>query len=913
MLNHEFLPLDPRQEQRIEAVHRGFLYQHLYAVGCLLLAARAGILAVVIERDEDIEVIENSRRLYVQVKTRSALLIPSDIKDVLLRFEDLRLEHAERRRDGSANFVIVSNQLLSPALAALVDEHKIPDDVSIIIPGHDVPEDLKALPPAWQNIAEAVHWCISIAETLPYAQLTPESLVWKLAGRVQLAASGGTLHPDHTFRVDALPALFEQLLVQLQDFPAPPVIYRPQIDEPILDSDQRVRIICGFSGAGKTAWASQAAMHSKYTCAYFDVGDIPGTAIATSLVRELAINLMETAPVPLSRVLLPGASGVESLHTLDTYLGQNGLSPVLVFDNVQRVPVDNLRAILEATSHLRFVLLCQPNGSIPELEALMGLSRESLSGWNIDTIAAEVTSIGAWGSVAIIQNLQKLTAGSPLYVRSSAKIAVSEYGGDLSQLCEALETQTHTTEIAQEIILAKVFEAMPALTRDAVAILSLVDIALNNLDVGKLLNGTLNLTKAGIANIIRNLRRIGVIEVYANQQMKIHDAMRVLGKRHLEIFDPVNVRQAKIVLKDILAEALYANRDTSKFSLFIQMLISLGELKPLVEIAGQEMFHEMGIGGEIWSALEAAAVSDEIDPEERFWALDGLVFSELKSGATDKLPQRFDAMKQLLDTYTLQDDEKLAYMMKRMLYQAALGNLEEVLEYISKIKEFLPDKPGHQRIFRYNAACALWQLDSNDEAEEIAAEVINEYYDVIGITPSDVMGKNANELWPLLTKTITIHEDIKHLADSLELLALILNKKGLDARLLRIHAMKFYEIANAPDSLIRVGQDMTDEFITQNDFVGARESIEKFVLPHVIAHNMINKLVAVRSQYAVILAYCGEHNAADAEMARLAPYESGFSELQKSEIDGQLRIIKQLRLKTRSNIELFIMKLFNKT
>ena len=44
--------LDVLQIKRIEAVHGGFLYQHLYAVGCLLLAASAGASAVAVERDE---------------------------------------------------------------------------------------------------------------------------------------------------------------------------------------------------------------------------------------------------------------------------------------------------------------------------------------------------------------------------------------------------------------------------------------------------------------------------------------------------------------------------------------------------------------------------------------------------------------------------------------------------------------------------------------------------------------------------------------------------------------------------------------------------------------------------------------------------------------------------------------------
>lgn len=62
--------LDPRQTTRIEAVHRGFLYQHLYAVGCLLLAEKHDISAISVERDEDIE-LQHVGRTYIQVKPES--------------------------------------------------------------------------------------------------------------------------------------------------------------------------------------------------------------------------------------------------------------------------------------------------------------------------------------------------------------------------------------------------------------------------------------------------------------------------------------------------------------------------------------------------------------------------------------------------------------------------------------------------------------------------------------------------------------------------------------------------------------------------------------------------------------------------------------------------------------------------
>ncbi|STH56146.1 dsDNA nuclease domain-containing protein [Escherichia coli] len=101
--------LDSAQLVRIEAVHRGFLYQHLYAVGCLLLAQKASVETVTVELDEDIELNSRQERIYVQVKTRLKPIIPSDVFDALARFAELRNEHTDGRRQESASFVIVAN------------------------------------------------------------------------------------------------------------------------------------------------------------------------------------------------------------------------------------------------------------------------------------------------------------------------------------------------------------------------------------------------------------------------------------------------------------------------------------------------------------------------------------------------------------------------------------------------------------------------------------------------------------------------------------------------------------------------------------------------------------------------------------------------------------------------------------
>jgi len=306
--------LDPTQLRRIEAVHRGFFYQHLYAAGCLMMAAGVAASAVIVEADEDIEIVLADRRLYVQVKTRSEPLTQSDIGGAIKRFAQLRQEHVAGKRPGAAVFVIVANAEPGPRLAECVKGAAWPKDTNLYWPGND-PAD-RALPAAWRDVGEGLRACAALAASLPFASLAPETLVWKLAGQVMSAASGSSPRADHAFLADELPDLFEQLAIQLQDFPAPPLRYRSQDGEPELTSDAPVRVITGFSGAGKTMWVAQAAQLSAAALAYFDVGETPGPAIAIPLARELAGRFFGKSGGALGQLLLPGATGTEMLRAI---------------------------------------------------------------------------------------------------------------------------------------------------------------------------------------------------------------------------------------------------------------------------------------------------------------------------------------------------------------------------------------------------------------------------------------------------------------------------------------------------------------------------------------------------------------------------------------------------------------------
>jgi hypothetical protein len=887
--------LVPAQEIRIEAVHRGFLYQHLYAAACLLNSGETGAISVSVERDEDIEQVTTTGRTYIQVKTRSQPIMPADVKSALERFDALRQEHAHGRRPGQATFVVVVNRDLGPTLADQVRTGKLAGDVEILWPGRVCAGALGQLPPAWPGIEEAVSWCVDRATTVPLAMLAPDSLVWKLAGRVQAAAAGEAPHADHTFIISGLPSLFDQIVIQLQDFPAPPEQYRPQENEPQLDSISRVRIISGFSGAGKTAWASQAATFSSHNCAYFDCSETPGEALALSLVRELAAKLAGAGPDAVRRILLPGATGVESLRQLDIYLKSEGLSPIVVLDNVHRVSAESVKRIIDVTSALKFVLLAQPLGTLPEIEVLLGLSREPLTGWSVDDIAAAAVGWACRGDAATMGRLKTLTAGMPLFVRGAATIARDDYDGRIDQMCDAVDALTNLTKTAQEVILAKVFDAFPSTGRQAIAVLSLSDIGLLPAEVTMLLNAALGLDERAVAGVIRALRAAGVVEIYGNKEVRLHDAIRVVGSLHLSGM-PVEVAlQARKALKELMVKSFEQGRTTARFSQYTRLVLATGDVKTLVGLIGEEMFHEMGVAAEIWHGFEGLVAKDGSDPEQQYWALDGLVFSDMKLGQMDRVAPRLDAMKLLIDSGVLGEDEVQSFLMKRMLHLSYLGDEKGVQRSIRDLESRLTDKPVHRRVFLYNAAASLYGLDRYTSAMGIVEQVIDETYTALGIRPNQVMGAKQAQLWALINKPGLDHGNIKRLADALDLKAMVARKMHVPAPFARIHAMKFYAIAGAIDSLIRVGQDLADEFVERHDFIGAREILEQHVMPVVVGNQLLNRHLDVRAQYAVVLAYCGLHSEAEREMERLQAYAAGLAPQARMTLSNQRQLIAKIK------------------
>jgi cell division protein FtsB len=85
--------------------------------------------------------------------------------------------------------------------------------------------------------------------------------------------------------------------------------------------------------------------------------------------------------------------------------------------------------------------------------------------------------------------------------------------------------------------------------------------------------------------------------------------------------------------------------------------------------------------------------------------------------------------------------------------------------------------------------------------------------------------------------------------------------------------------------------DAVDDLLRTTDPPTARQFIESVLLPALQHFRLLNHVVSVRAQYAVVLAYCGDAVAASAELEALRPIVAALSEHARSEFENQAQLI----------------------
>jgi hypothetical protein len=214
-----------------------------------------------------------------------------------------------------------------------------------------------------------------------------------------------------------------------------------------------------------------------------------------------------------------------------------------------------------------------------------------------------------------------------------------------------------------------------------------------------------------------------------------------------------------------------------------------------------------------------------------------------------------------------------ALAMKQMVAAALRGDRDGVDTAYRAAMPQAQGKASLERILRYNHALSLFQLGAYDQAASEAFQLAMDYYDYLSLEIDDVFGTTPAHILAALPDTPHRDDDLRHSGDSLHLLAVTNRRLERPAAMAYLHAMKFYTAASAWRSAVRAGQDAVDELAAFGDLAGARDICENHLLPAVTLYQLSDLLVAVRSQYAVILAWCGDSNAAREEMAKLEAYK----------------------------------------
>ena len=885
--------IDTAQLNRIEATHRGFFYQHIFAAACLIALAQndpSTGRSVGIERDEDIEISTDTHLYFLQVKTRQRDLQRADVTDALVRFKSIqnKLEAAGDERE--LVFAIVANRPAGPTLAADIPDW--PENCHYVCPGQPL-KGHPLVPEPTESIPSLLEMTEASAATLAFPGLIPSTLVLKLAAHVQHVATGEVDKAlVHLIAEEELPALFETYALQMQQFPVLPDSYRPQRDEPDLYTGERVRLISGFSGAGKTAWASMQALTSPQPMIYCDIGSYPSAALASALAREIAASLLG---VTGEAGRLPAVQGLDALSWVSDQLGPREIRPLIVLDNVHVMPADALRAVLERTPNLDFILLGQPTDALPVLAASNGITIENLKGWSRETIAAVFAESGSPLDPASAERWRAMTAGLPLYVINAAVLSQRVYGGDTDTFLRDLSQGVEREATAQALILESVFEQLDDHEEIILCILGRAGVSLKLAEIETIVTSI----EEGVAarRTLRRLSRRGLVQAVGTDSWRTHDALSVVSLAALA--DWPEARRIGIIraLADTLFQSLQDQQLLDRLAVWTRLLPDLGMTDVLADLATHEIFHEVGNFDDLVVVLESFAADDTASPDARFTALDALAYHAMqRDHRTQDISARLTRMRALLENENVTDqDAPLTLAMKEMIFASTSNDKDAVLEAFERAEVGLGDDPLRHRILRYNFAVSLFHLENYRLSLRAAGEVALELYELLDLDPLDIVGASADDLRAMIGDIdIKTQDEVKRLADCLSLCAMCQRAIGSVPALTRIHAAKFYQQAGAWRSMAKEAQENAQDLLDLGDADGAIIVFETFVLPVVDRFGLDDLHIEIRSFFAVTLAYAGRINEARTAIAALAPYFDSLQPYQVQGIGRQVELIEEI-------------------
>lgn len=393
---------------------------------------------------------------------------------------------------------------------------------------------------------------------------------------------------------------------------------------------------------------------------------------------------------------------------------------------------------------------------------------------------------------------------------------------------------------------------------------------------------------------IRTLRDSGIVVADEQEELRLHDAFRPVFAPVLSAADRRAV-QAEVAKQ--LQSAVLSSRSPERLLALFRVLRDLGRLSEIADVAAAiaEWTRELGVAESIYGLVDDALRNGNLSDDDRFWAEDTLAFFDVVNSDFERAAQRLDRMKALLGGPALGTRHRAAFVNKSILALIGKSDIEAIRALVSEIPV---EEDRRSRVVRYNVACAELGCGDAGRALDSLLGLAHEYLKACDLDQDGIFGVSVYALAKhIAVKNIDI-EDVRHAADCFDAVSKALREHGATgpAALWALWAFKFFNLAGAPLSLVRTGQDVADDLLAvAHDPHEARRFLEDDLLPAVKRFGLAEHAIRVRAQLAVVRAYCGDFASAEAEMLALEPYVRGLAGDGQEEIGNQARLIAKLK------------------
>jgi hypothetical protein len=843
-----------KQIRSIEATHRGFLYQHLYATACLIRMADDEIEAVRVELDEDVEIVVAGHEHYVQIKHYKDPVYRSDLESSLARFTSWASGGTAAGR--SMRILISSSP--APILLRSLKANVLDDDIALHWPDGPVPPH--PLPPVLPSIREAMQWCEQAASKLPLSELKPLSLVMKVVAEVQLAASGqrdGPGHDGHIFKPSDLPRLFEQYLRSLSRTPELQSGYRDHLTNVTFSSRERVRIIAGHSGSGKTTWVAYEGARSADIVIYVDCASVDRSGFVSYLAREIAAVAEGTSGSTFGDIFRPNREPREYLRLASEL--QFSRPVTVVMDNAHSLAADEAVRLLNSETRVRWLLLGQYSDDITHIAMMMGVAIEPMPAWSNQSILNELQLVTGSIQPDTVARTSRITGGLPLFVRQFAALVQSEYGGDAGRALVAIETATHTTLTAAEVILGRVFASATDVDLAVMGALSLVNSYLLDAEVIKCGADVWGLRESVVAASVRKLSASGYIDRPRQGALRLHDAVRTLVLSS-ERVSPENRSRCAASLFDQIRPQKGRPLSYERVKDCVSILVSERLDKELVAFAGDasEIIYQTG-AEQIAAPVLLGVVrrlGDTVSGDTLLFALEAGAYWALQANNRVEAAKYVEEMAPIALRPGVSDNARGAVALKRLSLRV---DSAEIAYGEATVLALADDA---RRVVDYTYGVALIEEGKVDAGRAVLEKTMLSYAKHLGVTQPT----SHRDPQILIPAGCGPAETMEKFADCIDALARTraaepcggdLGQTGKlyikMPHLAFLHAMKVYGLAKSPTSQLRAGLALADVLLESSKY---SESTMVLVGLRPVAKNLDQSdVLVVESMLSVSLAY----------------------------------------------------------